>query len=103
MQIPTLSKTLPEKHVDKPIYGSEKGQSEIKALEEEIGILKSEIAQLKNDAKIKENKLETYRVKESEDAKLFEDITGKALGEANLIQIVKDLEKKKNLKKSLET
>ena len=42
-------------------------------------------------------------VKESEDAKLFEDITGKALGEANLIQIVKDLilENKKKPKEIL--
>ena len=64
------------KHVDLLIDESEKGQCEIKALEEEIKNLKHETARLKKDARIKENKLAAYIVNECEDAKLFKEITG---------------------------
>ena len=58
-------------------------------MEEDVKNLKHEISELKKDAKIKENKLASWTVKEIEFAKLIYEITGKAVEGANLNKIWK--------------
>ena len=60
-------------------------------MEEDIKNLKEDIGKLKIDVGLKDNKLSEYAVKEFELTTLLSEATGKAVEEANLTNIVRNI------------